>query len=55
MYFGAFSCLTAASLSFLVLTAKFNFYCCLTLLNDFYCLSFALQGGPKEAEAFVGI
>lgn len=20
------------------LTAKFNFYCCLTLLNDFYCL-----------------
>lgn len=23
---------------FAVLTAKFNFYCCLTLLNDFYCL-----------------
>lgn len=33
--------------SFAALTAKFNFYCCLTLLNDFYCLS---AGPPRSSE-----
>jgi len=36
--------------SFLVLTAKFNFYCCLTLLNDFYCLSSTEQRRGKKAK-----